>query len=286
MATYAVEGQHLTNIANAVRNVSGSTDTMTLGEMANAISTLSTFDENHTHDEYVTEAELNAKGYITSIPSEYVTDSELNEKGYLTQHQSLADYAKKSDIATTKSVGTASGSTTYHKIYDFGVWGTGDWTKKGFSMLITSRAGETVWVTVSANDSNTSAKAIRLMDTHSKIDKIYYSASESAIYVEARAWANNICAHILTNVYGDYVPTVSTVSAIASDAVQIPIIPFGIDSDSTNVGSSSMVLNLAGSATRPAYNSNELALTSDIPTDAHINSLINTALGVIENGSY
>jgi hypothetical protein len=40
----------------------------------------------------------NDSGYITSIPSEYITDSELNAKGYLTEHQSLSDYAKKTDI--------------------------------------------------------------------------------------------------------------------------------------------------------------------------------------------
>ena len=71
-------------------------------------------------DEYVTEAELDAKGYLTEhqsladyakksdipdvsgflteIPSEYVTETELEAKGYLTQHQSLAEYAKKSEL--------------------------------------------------------------------------------------------------------------------------------------------------------------------------------------------
>ena len=39
--------------------------------------------------EYVTETELNDKGYLTSVPSEYVTDTELNNKGYLTEHQSI-----------------------------------------------------------------------------------------------------------------------------------------------------------------------------------------------------
>lgn len=92
--------------------------------------------------EYVTESELDAKGYLTqhqpldeyakkadipdvsnlatkgeipslegyaktedipSIPSldEYVTEDELNNKGYLTEHQDLSDYAKKSDIPDT-----------------------------------------------------------------------------------------------------------------------------------------------------------------------------------------
>ena len=36
--------------------------------------------------------------YLTSIPEEYVTETELNAKGYLTEHQSLDGYAKTSDI--------------------------------------------------------------------------------------------------------------------------------------------------------------------------------------------
>jgi hypothetical protein len=31
--------------------------------------------------------------FLTEIPSEYVTESELDEKGYLTEHQDLSNYA-------------------------------------------------------------------------------------------------------------------------------------------------------------------------------------------------
>ena len=34
--------------------------------------------------EYVTESELESKGYLTSVPSEYITENELNEKGLAT----------------------------------------------------------------------------------------------------------------------------------------------------------------------------------------------------------
>lgn len=37
--------------------------------------------------DYVTNDELESKGYLTGIPSEYVTETELNEKGYLTEQQ-------------------------------------------------------------------------------------------------------------------------------------------------------------------------------------------------------
>lgn len=52
---------------------------------------------------YYTKSEVDEKiptDYITSIPSEYVTETELNNKGYLTEHQSLEGYAKLTDIPT------------------------------------------------------------------------------------------------------------------------------------------------------------------------------------------
>lgn len=39
--------------------------------------------------DYVTNPELESKGYLTTIPDDYVTESELVAKGYLTEHQSL-----------------------------------------------------------------------------------------------------------------------------------------------------------------------------------------------------
>ena len=50
--------------------------------------------------------------FITEIPSEYVTETELNAKGYLTEHQSLADYATKSELATKQDTLTAGNNIT------------------------------------------------------------------------------------------------------------------------------------------------------------------------------
>ena len=41
----------------------------------------------------------NDSGFLTSIPSEYITDEELNDKGYLTEHQDLSSYATKTYVA-------------------------------------------------------------------------------------------------------------------------------------------------------------------------------------------
>ena len=45
----------------------------------------------------------NDKNYISSIPSEYVTETELNAKGYLTSHQDISNLQSKTDnnLATT-----------------------------------------------------------------------------------------------------------------------------------------------------------------------------------------
>lgn len=178
----------------------------------------------------------------------------------------INDKANKADIATTVSKAMSNSALAYTKISGFGAWGNGAWYEKGFSMLITSRAGELVWVAVSSDDSNTNAKAIRLLNTYSKINAIYYSASESAIYVATNAWCNNVNAHILSNINGDYVPTVETASALASDAVMITITEFGASSSATNIGDSTRTVAITGSGDRPTYNGANMALQSDIPS--------------------
>ena len=37
-------------------------------------------------------------GYLTTVPSEYITETELNSKGYLTEHQSLKGYATETYV--------------------------------------------------------------------------------------------------------------------------------------------------------------------------------------------
>lgn len=51
------------------------------------------------HTEYVTEEELEGKGYLTEIPEEYITSEELNAKGYLTEHQDISTLATKEELS-------------------------------------------------------------------------------------------------------------------------------------------------------------------------------------------
>ena len=61
-------------------------------------------------DEFVTKAELAAKGYLTEVPAEYVTDTELTAKGYAVATEVAATYAQKAlkFTATFKASGWTS----------------------------------------------------------------------------------------------------------------------------------------------------------------------------------
>ena len=48
----------------------------------------------------------NDNNYLTSIPEEYVTETELNAKGYLTEHQDLSAYALKTEIPSLNGYAT------------------------------------------------------------------------------------------------------------------------------------------------------------------------------------
>lgn len=49
--------------------------------------------------EYAKKSEIpDVSDFITNIPSEYITEDELEAKGYLTEHQPLDDYALKSEL--------------------------------------------------------------------------------------------------------------------------------------------------------------------------------------------
>ena len=58
---------------------------------------------------YYTKAQIDAKGYITSVPSEYVTETELNSKGYLTSHQDIS--GKQDKLVSGTNIKTVNGAS-------------------------------------------------------------------------------------------------------------------------------------------------------------------------------
>lgn len=57
-------------------------------------------------------------GFITEIPGEYVTETELNAKGYLTEHQSLSNYYTKGQVDAAIDAIPAPDLTDYAKKTD------------------------------------------------------------------------------------------------------------------------------------------------------------------------
>ena len=79
-ATYMSDGRTVEDAVNSMSGGSGS-------DMTN----------------YYTKEQIDAKGYLTSVPSEYVTETELNNKGYATSSQLNAKQDTISDLATIRS---------------------------------------------------------------------------------------------------------------------------------------------------------------------------------------
>ena len=50
-----------------------------------------------------TEQWVNQQNYLKSIPSEYITETELNEKGYLTEHQDISNLATKAEVSEVEN---------------------------------------------------------------------------------------------------------------------------------------------------------------------------------------
>lgn len=97
-------------VDNAVNNIE-------IPDVSNFITTNDL--ENYATKDYVSNAltpyaktsEIpDTSNFITEIPAEYVTESELNSKGYLTQHQSLADYSTTTQVQSM--INTAISSIT------------------------------------------------------------------------------------------------------------------------------------------------------------------------------
>ena len=67
--------------------------------------------EEHTHEEFATKEEIptkvsqleNDNNYLTEVPSEYITETELNNKGYLTRHQDISHLALKTELHEHKN---------------------------------------------------------------------------------------------------------------------------------------------------------------------------------------
>ena len=114
-----VDGKIAEIPATDLSNYYNKTETDSAISTAIAGITIPTKTSELTNDSnFVTETALETKGYLTEVPAEYVTETELNNKGYLTEHQSLADYATKTYVdGKIAEIPATEGSKVYH--FDF-----------------------------------------------------------------------------------------------------------------------------------------------------------------------
>lgn len=189
---------------------------------------------------YYTKAETEAlipdvSGFITEIPSEYVTETELNAKGYLTEHQSLDGYATKVEL--NEAIAGISQEEHNFIINIVNQYGKYTCDKTFAEIQAAFESGKILFV-----DFMEFGIGIHYMYLYSTnytiLDKkrfIFYNASENTSGID------------IIKIYED-----------------------GVIEEDTNV----------------------FAKTTDIPdvsgfqTEAQVNTLINNALGVIENGTY
>ena len=124
---YATETFVTNKIAEASLGGGGEVDLSgyaTKDELNSSLATKS--DTTHNHDTVYAPIEHEHSQYLTSVPSEYVTDEELNAKGYLTSHQDISgkadklyvdtELAKKSDKTHTHSYNNLTDKPTIPSI--------------------------------------------------------------------------------------------------------------------------------------------------------------------------
>lgn len=102
---YATETFVTNKIAEASLGGGGEVDLSgyaTKDELNSSLATKS--DTTHNHDTVYAPIEHEHSQYLTSVPSEYVTDTELESKGYLTEHQDISNLATKAEVQTKADV--------------------------------------------------------------------------------------------------------------------------------------------------------------------------------------
>lgn len=146
----------------------------------------------------------NDAGYLTSVPSEYVTETELNAKGYLTEHQDISNLATKEELSNVVESGSNSNGS-YIKYSDGTmicyktVEGTAQITEQYYGYFyhtpdgkyfnlgdyampfierpicnITFRGGNAQWICAIQNQSATHAGDLHILSVTSKTAGAYY----------------------------------------------------------------------------------------------------------------
>lgn len=198
-----------------------------------------------------TASEVGALPDTTKIPSK--TSDLQNDSGFLTEHQDLSGYALKNEIPKTASdIGADAAGTADNKV------ATHNTALDAHSDIRLLIEGLTSRLNTLADSDDTTLDQMSEVVAYIKSNKsLIDSITTSKINV------SDIIDNLTTNVSNKPLSAAQGVALKTMiDAIAVPTKLSELENDS-------------------GY-----AKTTDIPNDDHINSLINTALGVVENGSY
>ena len=140
----------------------------------------------------------NDKGYLTSVPSEYVTETELNAKGYLTEHQDISMKANKTELHSHSNKTVLDGITSA-KVTEWD-------NKSDFDGNYNSLTNKPTIPTVDVNKSYVDTQLAKKSDATHNHDKVYALKTQIPTSLPAKGGnadtVNNI--HIVVLTQSDY----------------------------------------------------------------------------------
>ena len=231
-----------------------------------------------------TASEVGAIPDTTKIPSK--TSDLQNDRGFLTEHQDLSGYATKGEIPKTASdVGADASGTAENKV---SAHNTATDAHNDIRLLV---QGLTDRLNALADSDDTTLDQMSEVVAYIKSNKSLIDAITTS-----KVNVSDIIDNLVTNVSNKPLSAAQGVALKALiDAITVPTKLSELENDSGYAKTTDIPdklpnpqkLAFAGAVTAEYDGSG--AVTVTIPsavTDDHINNLINTALGVIENGTY
>ena len=201
--------------------------------------------------------ELPAIYQLETVPYEeleQMTDAELESKVLSAQ----AGKQLKREVAQASS---REVDNKYLKISNIGSWGK---EEKSLALLVSLSTGEVVFLSINGTSSTTTAAANRLINTGSKISKIYYHKNSDSIYINIPSYSGIYATvTVLSNKHNDYTPQLDVQPNLpSSGTTEVKIFELGGGSTETKIGNSTLPVNIVGTSLQ--YNNDDIVTASDL----------------------
>ena len=180
-------------------------------------------------------------GHITSVSNKTfkVTDSDTTYSAGTGLTLTNTTFSLKN---TSVNVSCQQGNLIHHCIATGFTKAT---TQGNYIVLeLYSRAGESIRINISSNDSTYTAYAVRITNTYGKIKAVYFNSTDGKLYVTTDNYANNLGCKVTACSEDLATPVMTTVATIPSGAASITI-----TSDLTGSGSNNYLAKFNGNNT-------------------------------------